>query len=52
MGLKTPEEYIKSLKDGRVVYCNGERVEDVTTHPILKVCREQIGITPQCIFDG
>jgi len=28
------------LKDGRVVYCNGERVEDVTTHPILKICRD------------
>jgi len=39
MGIKSPQEYIESLKDGRVVYCNGERVEDVTTHPILKICR-------------
>jgi 4-hydroxybutyryl-CoA dehydratase/vinylacetyl-CoA-Delta-isomerase len=39
MSIKTPQEYIESLKDGRVVYCNGERVEDVTTHPILKICR-------------
>ena len=44
MGLKTPEEYIESLKDGRVVYCNGERVEDVTTHPILKVCRDWVAM--------
>jgi len=40
MSIKTPQEYIESLKDGRVVYCNGERVEDVTTHPILKICRD------------
>jgi len=40
MALKTPQEYIESLKDGRVVYCNGERVPDVTTHPILKICRD------------
>ena len=40
MALKTPQEYIESLKDGRVVYCNGERVPDVTKHPILKICRD------------
>ena len=37
MGIKSPQEYIESLRDGRVVYCNGERVEDVTTNPILKI---------------
>ena len=30
------EEYLKSLKDGRVLYCLGERVKDVTTHPLLR----------------
>ena len=40
MPLKTPQEYIESLRDGRVVYCNGERVPDVTNHPILKICRD------------
>jgi len=40
MALKTPQEYIDSIKDGRVVYCNGERVPDVTVHPILKICRD------------
>ncbi|MBU0516449.1 MAG: hypothetical protein KJ621_16960 [Proteobacteria bacterium] len=38
MAIRTPLQYIDSLKDGRVVYCLGERVEDVTTHPILKIC--------------
>jgi 4-hydroxybutyryl-CoA dehydratase/vinylacetyl-CoA-Delta-isomerase len=37
MGLKTAVEYRQSLKDGRVVYLNGEPVEDVTTHPALEV---------------
>jgi 4-hydroxybutyryl-CoA dehydratase/vinylacetyl-CoA-Delta-isomerase len=37
MGIRTRREYLESLKDGRVVYINGEKVEDVTTHPILKL---------------
>ena len=40
MGLKTPEEFRESLRDGRVVFLDGERVEDVTTHPKLKVAVE------------
>ncbi len=35
MGLRTLEEYVKSLRDGREVYYRGERVEDVTTHEVL-----------------
>ena len=37
MALKSPEEFKESLRDGRVVYIDGERVKDVTTHPQLKV---------------
>ena len=44
MAIKTPQEYIESLKDGRVVYCNGEKVDDVTEHPILKVCRDWVAM--------
>jgi 4-hydroxybutyryl-CoA dehydratase/vinylacetyl-CoA-Delta-isomerase len=40
MALKTPQQYIESVRDDRVVYCNGERVKDVTAHPILKICRD------------
>lgn len=40
MGLITPEQYKESLKDGRVVYYEGEKVADVTAHPALKVCVE------------
>ncbi|GBC73419.1 4-hydroxybutyryl-CoA dehydratase/vinylacetyl-CoA-Delta-isomerase [archaeon HR04] len=37
MPLKTQEEFIASLRDGRNVYYNGERVTDVTTHPVLSI---------------
>jgi len=37
MGLRTADEFKESLRDGRRVYIYGERVEDVTTHPILKI---------------
>lgn len=40
MALKTPEQFKESLRDGRVVYMDGERVDDVTLHPKLKVAVE------------
>ena len=33
--IRTVEQYLESLRDGRVIYCLGERVKDVTTHPVL-----------------
>ncbi len=36
MGLRTPQQYIDSLKDGRAVYYRGEKVADVTTHAVIK----------------
>jgi len=32
--LKTGDEYRESLRDGRDVWIMGERIEDVTTHPV------------------
>jgi 4-hydroxybutyryl-CoA dehydratase/vinylacetyl-CoA-Delta-isomerase len=37
MALRTVEQYKSSLRDGRVVYFRGKRVEDVTTHPVIGV---------------
>jgi 4-hydroxyphenylacetate 3-monooxygenase len=31
--LRRGDDYVASLKDGRTVYLDGERVKDVTTHP-------------------
>ena len=33
MGIRTGAEYRESLRDGRSIYVNGERVKDVTTYP-------------------
>ena len=30
MPLKTPAEYVESLRDGRVVFWDGDKIEDVT----------------------
>ncbi|MFC1905464.1 4-hydroxyphenylacetate 3-hydroxylase N-terminal domain-containing protein [Chloroflexota bacterium] len=35
MAIKTPEQYLQSLQDNRVVYFEGERIKDVTSHPVL-----------------
>ncbi|MFI1310619.1 4-hydroxyphenylacetate 3-hydroxylase N-terminal domain-containing protein [Streptomyces albidoflavus] len=32
----TGDEYLDSLRDGREIYLNGERVDDVTTHPAFR----------------
>jgi 4-hydroxyphenylacetate 3-monooxygenase len=32
----TGKEYLRSLRDGRHVYINGARVDDVTTHPAFR----------------
>ena len=37
MALRTPEEFVQSLRDGREVYVKGERVPDVTQHPYLRI---------------
>ena len=33
---KTGAEHLNSLRDGRAVYIDGERVADVTTHPAFR----------------
>ncbi len=40
MGLRTPEQYKQSLRDGRAVYFRGEKVGDVTTHPVIGIAVE------------
>ena len=34
--LRTGDEYRESIRDGREVWMNGERIADVTTHPAFK----------------
>lgn len=37
MPITSPEQYIKSLNDGRVTYWAGEKIDDITKHPRFKV---------------
>ena len=34
--IRTGEENRESIRDGRVVYINGEKVADVPSHPMFK----------------
>src|SRR5262249_20091905 len=40
MALRTAKQYIESLRDGRIVYVQGMKVADVTTHPNMKITVE------------
>ena len=42
MGIRTVKEYKESLRDGRRVYIRGEKVDDVTRHPVLGVTVETV----------
>ncbi len=44
-GALNGKRYLESLRDGREVWVNGERIKDVTTHPLFAgVCREMARI--------
>jgi len=38
VAVRTPKAYLESLRDGRVVYSEGKRVDDVTKDPLLGLC--------------
>lgn len=44
MPLRTPEEYLASLRDDRTVYYRGERVADVTAHPVTGLAARHASI--------
>jgi 4-hydroxybutyryl-CoA dehydratase / vinylacetyl-CoA-Delta-isomerase len=44
MGLRTAEQYKASLRDGRSVFFRGERVADVTTHPVIGIAVEHAAL--------
>ncbi|GAB2859584.1 hypothetical protein GCM10022221_68880 [Actinocorallia aurea] len=37
MGLRSGAEYLASLRDGRILYIDGARVDDVTAHPAAPI---------------
>ena len=40
--LRTGKEHLQSLRDGRVVYVGGERIDDVTTHPWFRAAAQTV----------
>ncbi|MCY3887918.1 MAG: gamma-aminobutyrate dehydratase [Chloroflexi bacterium] len=44
MPLKTRQEYVASLRDGREVWFRGARVDDVTTHPVMRIATDHAAI--------
>jgi aromatic ring hydroxylase len=42
--VRNREHYLESLRDGRTVYYRGERVADVTTHPVIGVAARHAAI--------
>ena len=44
MALRTADEYLESLRDGRTVYFRGSRVPDVTKHPVIGVAVKHAAI--------
>src|SRR5215831_2548150 len=40
--LRTGREHLESLRDGRVVYVGGERIDDVTRHPAFRTAAETV----------
>lgn len=51
MGLRTVEQFLKGLRDGREVYYRGQRVSDVTEHPELGVAARHASIDFQLAED-
>jgi len=44
MGLRTAEQYKASLRDGRAVFFRGEKVSDVTAHPVIGIAVEHAAL--------
>jgi 4-hydroxyphenylacetate 3-monooxygenase len=40
--LRGGKEHLESLRDGRVVYVGGERIDDVTRHPAFRMAAETV----------
>jgi 4-hydroxybutyryl-CoA dehydratase/vinylacetyl-CoA-Delta-isomerase len=51
MGVRSPEQFLKGLRDGRDVYYQGKRVECVTDHPELGVAARHAAIDFQLADD-
>src|SRR5215471_13697896 len=49
--LRTGEEHLKSIRDGRVVYIGDERVDDVTRHPAFRNAAQTVAALYDMKYD-
>ena len=52
MPLRTPDQYLASLRDGRRVFYRGRRVEDVTAHPVVGLAARHAAIDYEMAEDS
>jgi aromatic ring hydroxylase len=52
MPLRIAEQYLASLRDGRRVYYRGQRVEDVTAHPVIGLAARHAAIDYEMAEDA
>ncbi|GEL76977.1 4-hydroxyphenylacetate 3-hydroxylase family protein [Tenuibacillus multivorans] len=48
----TGKEYLESLKDGRTIYLNGEKIDDVTTHPAYRNAAKSVSLLYDALHDS
>ena len=51
MALRTAEQYKQSLRDGRSVYFRGQKVPDVTAHPVIGLAAEHAALDYRMAHD-
>ena len=51
MGLMTADQYRESLKDGRVVYYKGKKIDNVCEHPHLRACVNTVAVDYEMAHD-
>ena len=40
--LRSGKEHLESLRDGRVIYVGGEKIDDVTRHPAFRMAAQTV----------
>ena len=47
--IRTGQQFLESIRDGRRVLCGGEMIDDLTTHPKTRGTRRRSPSTTTCI---
>ena len=52
--IRTAEQYLETINDGREIWCLGEKVKDVRTHPTLSgiIQTTAMDVLPNALITG